>query len=380
MSKNLGQPGVHHINLNNDKLSVKKPTIQRYTTKEHTVHFNHPVIGYFKTIAGMMAWLESPTNDEVYRTLDGNTVERTVRMKRERLITTQLTGARIADSIFRYVLGNEDLSNALIETGNLPLSYYSSAPTSLDANTGKCLTFPDQRSNILVKSYTEIRSAIIEKREPDVSAVIEGFRGNINYNDLGTFIVASVPSEDGASDDSKQKPFLENKKKKKKKVSKISEKDELPSGNSDERLTESIGQLRETNPGLRVWSRKDPVLLNHEAPKKMPINGARAQPAETPSPEEGINTVGEPVSSSTNVINHVQSDLSTVAITELTSAPSASSVDIGRSVSDGVNRMGELENLDILDDASVTTEPERSTPVIVDPAAAVAELQRKFQR
>lgn len=206
MSKNLGTPGESHVNLRYDNRLHTPKSLQQLTTYTHNTPFEHPQIGYFRTIAGLMAWMESPTNDEVYRTADGYDVVKITRSNRERLVTNDITGARIADSIFKFVLSNKHLSDLLKATGNKKLTYYCLAKTE-DVNTGRVLTYPDPRSNILEKSYTEIRDALVEKREPDVSAVIPGFSVPVSYEGLGTFVV-SLRRETTKAEIDSNKPAL----------------------------------------------------------------------------------------------------------------------------------------------------------------------------
>lgn len=166
--------GVDHINILKDGQSLGK-----FLDCTSRTPFKHSIFGAFESIEGFWLYIKSTTRDDCLRYASGPMLKRhSKKLELQKVVNFR---AIIMDTIWQKVKQHHTKSKQLKQS-TLPFDCYF-------INQSGVVVRPSF-FKWLIEGITEIRSALVENREPDFTAFLD-VKDSTTYQ----FVLPSTPTE-----------------------------------------------------------------------------------------------------------------------------------------------------------------------------------------
>ncbi len=163
--------GIHHINI----YTEGKTELGRLLAFEHEERFNHPILGSFNSMTGYWSYVKSLSHRNTYRVKSPNTCISIRKRFNDLKPKVDNFRALIISGCYHRIISNSDLVE-MVKESTLPFEmYYVKKET--DNSTGTPVKYEVKTqhnySGWLTAGLNEIRNALRENRQPDLSPFVD---------------------------------------------------------------------------------------------------------------------------------------------------------------------------------------------------------------
>lgn len=159
--------GVEHINIS----ITGKTELGRLLSLENEQKFVHPILGPFKSVTNYWSYLKSNSHNSALRFMRPEVCLSTIKNNKDIRENVENFKALIVRGCY-YKITSSNKLRQMVEESTLPFQMYY-IKVEKELNNGKEIKYevkvPHKYSYWLINGFNEIRKALKENREPDVS-------------------------------------------------------------------------------------------------------------------------------------------------------------------------------------------------------------------
>jgi hypothetical protein len=193
--------GVGHINICNKG----KTEIGRLLSLENEQKFVHPILGPFKSLTNYWAYLKSKSHNSALRYMRPEICMSTLKNNKDIKDNVENFKALIVRGCYYKIISNNQLKEMVIES-TLPFQMYYTK-VEKEMNNGKEIKYevkvPHKYSYWLINGYEEIRSALKENREPDITPFMSNSKMPLYQDFADSLGVVEEPEESSSEEELK---------------------------------------------------------------------------------------------------------------------------------------------------------------------------------
>ncbi len=176
--------GIDHINI----YVFGKTELGRKLALETNARFVHPIIGPFNCLTGFWSYVKSKSRRNTYRIKDARTCLHIVNKYNDSLPVVPNFKAIIVSGVYYRIMSDPELVE-MVKESTLPFEiYYVKTRDEINPRTNKKVTYEikvqHKYASWMIAAYEEVRNAIKEDREPDLSKFVDRDSDGLIYKDF----------------------------------------------------------------------------------------------------------------------------------------------------------------------------------------------------